>query len=116
MTNKETELLPCPFCGGEARMFEKADGLGSSFYEAQCWDNDCGANVTCRSTCMDEGIKAWNTRTPTPDEIKRLVEMASDNTFTLHKIESRGPVVNMQEVIALKEQLAFIQSIKEKMK
>ena len=61
--NRTTELLPCPFCGGEAKL---------SHYET--FDNDEWA-VECMGVCeiqpatclfftKEQAIEAWNTRTP----------------------------------------------------
>lgn len=49
-----SELLPCPFCGGEAFMNCKHE-----FVWGQC--RECGAEArTCRTEA--EAIQAWNTR------------------------------------------------------
>jgi len=52
-----TDLLPCPFCGGEAKYYHRPDTTGWSNTEWVCCSGDCGA-----STCMQEAIAAWNTR------------------------------------------------------
>ena len=46
--NRTTELLPCPFCGGEAEAVHEISG----FWTVECVK--CGALV--------DGIDAWNTR------------------------------------------------------
>ena len=52
--NRTTELLPCPFCGGEA---ETWDGMG-------LWHIVCAKCGTVSSPCLTEAeaIAAWNTR------------------------------------------------------
>ena len=56
-----SELLPCPFCGGEARMTYDlmADGLGYSKIECR----ECGANTPGNySKVGDQATWDWNTR------------------------------------------------------
>lgn len=55
--NRTTELLPCPFCGGEAELYSTVpthDGFWS------CICRDCGASTSFGSEA--EAITAWNTR------------------------------------------------------
>lgn len=56
-----SELLPCPFCGGEARMTYDfmADGLGYNKIECR----ECGANTPGNySKVGDQATWDWNTR------------------------------------------------------
>lgn len=62
-TVKWRELLPCPFCGGEATPCYQRDDIGDWKVECQ----GCGA-VSCPDGMrydMDEAIADWNKRTPT---------------------------------------------------
>ena len=52
-------LLPCPFCGGEAKYHEKADAI---------WCNDCSGGVEDCTISKDELFKVWNTREPSQIE------------------------------------------------
>lgn len=56
-----TELKPCPFCGGEARLCHPK-GYGITLGSVKC--NSCGGS-TESFTDDDSAIEAWNTR-PTP--------------------------------------------------
>lgn len=61
-TPTKTDLLPCPFCGKEARLAENHD-VGS----INCFANGCDVEpvVTWREGKKSEAIAQWNTRTPT---------------------------------------------------
>lgn len=71
--SKETELKPCPFCGGEAKTIAPTPG-----YSEHWW-------VNCAAECPEgmgvgdtepEAITAWNTRSPdTAQETKSLYDM-----------------------------------------
>jgi len=83
-----SDLLPCPFCGGEASFKPRS-------FKAGC--DRCGAHVPNGAVSSDETIAAWNTRAPSQAQIdaavkaerERCAEVAS---FCL--IDSRlGPLV-----------------------
>ena len=48
-------LLPCPFCGGEAR-------YGMTFAGEEVYCSECSAAMP-RKTTEAEAVAAWNTRT-----------------------------------------------------
>ena len=52
-------LLPCPFCGGEARM-NTVKGDEAPIYWADC--PDCGATKRTACTTARDAAKAWNDR------------------------------------------------------
>lgn len=66
MSTHET-LLPCPFCGGEAKMHTSYMlsplGGGTSIV---CSAIDCPANPTVLSGTQEEAIAAWNRRAGPP--------------------------------------------------
>lgn len=58
---KEQKLLPCPFCGGEAKLAKNCYGQMS----VQCKNDCCNAVVWGDSKDIDRdnaAIKAWNRR------------------------------------------------------
>jgi hypothetical protein len=60
------ELLPCPFCGGEAGLFE-VKGIGNDLlgYTVGCTEAHCEIRPSITKDLDKEGvINAWNTRTP----------------------------------------------------
>ena len=50
----DIKLLPCPFCGGEAKRNDDLQNWGDIFCA------DCGCHMSEGS--MDKAIKAWNQR------------------------------------------------------
>lgn len=56
----ETELKPCPWCGGEA-CIRRTTFLGlMPHWEAFCWL--CGISLVSEFDTEAQAIKAWNTR------------------------------------------------------
>lgn len=56
-----SELLPCPFCGGEAQVFESGAWFVDHFMKyVRC--TSCGLQ-TCDYKTEAEAVEAWNTRT-----------------------------------------------------
>lgn len=71
------QLLPCPFCGGEAA-FESIDYADHSMKTCGCHNEDCiGYQSITKFATKREAAKAWNTRTPSP-------------AATVSKIEGEG--------------------------
>lgn len=57
-----TELLPCPFCGGEAKEYVRDYG-DTHYWRVSCSSDRCGVNPVTNVYVTAEGaIKAWNTR------------------------------------------------------
>jgi len=54
-----TELLPCPFCGGEAEILTAESMNGGYLFGIMC--NDCRSRGDVYDT-EAEAIEAWNTR------------------------------------------------------
>lgn len=54
------KLLPCPFCGSDADMFQKDSDPKWNDWVVHCSDLDCWANV--RHINKADAIRKWNTR------------------------------------------------------
>lgn len=54
-----SELLPCPFCGGEAEILTAESMHGGNLYGVMC---DCCAGRADVYDTEAEAIAAWNTR------------------------------------------------------
>ena len=65
------ELLPCPFCGGEAEVVTDlifTNGKPTKVYQVYCRENRCVIGFCDYAYYMteEEAINAWNTRTYKP--------------------------------------------------
>lgn len=69
----EIKLLPCPFCGYEAKSV-KAHGIFEKPYVVVCENEKCRASVGMFSATKEEAIKQWNTRKPMQEIVERLEE------------------------------------------
>ena len=79
------ELLPCPFCGGGARIISGPPGC----HYARC--DGCGV-------CTDDGgieraVAAWNRRSGVAAELRTLAAMADDEVASA-KLERIGLPAN----------------------
>ena len=63
----ETELKPCPFCGGEAE-YCKGDWIGKEYW-VKCTKCSCKTSL---SNNYKKPIEEWNTRKPMERIIERL--------------------------------------------
>ena len=53
------EILPCPFCGGKAEIYN----VGIGWYKVHCADYDCiGSNAAKIMSTREDAVKAWNRR------------------------------------------------------
>lgn len=57
MSNKE--LLPCPFCGGKAKLWTTENSFDSNGWYSEVTCQHCNARTTGNE---DEAIEAWNRR------------------------------------------------------
>ena len=58
-----SELLPCPFCGGEARLEMSTNIFGERTYRVYCTGGICGARIGLRDS-REDAVNAWNLRVP----------------------------------------------------
>lgn len=76
----EIKLLPCPFCGGEAKLHHNS--LTDKF-KVWCSECDCRTDVYSDE---EEAINRWKTRKPMERILKRLEELkanAFDDEFVI---------------------------------
>ena len=99
-----TELLPCPFCGGEAEEATSKGPTGERYRWAQC--TDCGAMSEC---CDDsarhnnpeepEPIDLWNTRTAHSGEGRSTFDpMQADKAVTRDMVRQTEALNNRPEI------------------
>lgn len=57
-----SDLMPCPFCGGEAHIKEVVSACGT-LYTVGCSDSECmGYETWLLKPTKEESIAAWNRR------------------------------------------------------
>lgn len=66
------KLKPCPFCGGEAKLFLDE----SRYYKSQVYCKKCGVR-TNREHIPEIAVTTWNTRKP----IDKVVEQLEEKSF-----------------------------------
>lgn len=65
-TQPAAALMPCPFCGGEARLLTFKSMLGT-VHEVSCVN--CGDEVRKQSHELEETIAQWNRRASQPPPV-----------------------------------------------
>lgn len=70
---KKSELLPCPFCGGEARMV-----VLTSYPPKYQVEHACEVVCAKPAETPEQAIKAWNTRAETVPPIDDLIDALRD--------------------------------------
>lgn len=68
----EIKLLPCPFCGGEAEVYEQKHREYASTYYVRCKSCHC---KTIERIGKGIVIEQWNTRKPMEQIVERLEEL-----------------------------------------
>lgn len=54
-----SDILPCPFCGGEAKIYN----VGIGWYKVHCADYDCiGSNAEKIMSTREDAARVWNRR------------------------------------------------------
>ena len=71
-------LLPCPFCGGKASIFEFANGWSVDCDNDRCVTQPTLANMFHKK---EQAVVAWNTRT----DDKRIAELESDKRILMRE-------------------------------
>ena len=66
----DIKLLPCPFCGGEARYMEIKDFFIQRFVTC----TKCGIETPRNCLNRKDAIKRWNTRKPMDRIVEQLEE------------------------------------------
>ena len=80
-----SDLLPCPFCGGEAHLYR--------YNDVACSDAECPGYLIRHCT-----IAAWNTRTP-PHITDAMVDAAM-KAFDKHDAPNAGDFEAMRAALA----------------
>lgn len=63
MTVKDKDIDCCPYCGGAAEVYDKADNIRGHRYFPTCKDRHClGRNQHKYYPSYNAAVKAWNER------------------------------------------------------
>ena len=85
----EIKLLPCPFCGGEAKVINESE-CGFEYYGVMCFKCGTGTRLT---GIEPVAIDLWNTRKPMERIVEKLEER-QEESYRLYAIgfnaEDRG--------------------------
>jgi Lar family restriction alleviation protein len=71
----DDQLLPCPFCGSSAELWQRKEGAGNFSKAVTCGDNECEMYMSTNEfhkATKKQAIAAWNRRAPltTPPQAK----------------------------------------------
>lgn len=74
-----TELLPCPFCGGEVEIYHdtSSDYERHWSYTIRCPNQDCGCDFGHYET-IQKVVRQWNTRRTTPQTLLEFYNRVCD--------------------------------------
>lgn len=79
-----SELLPCPFCGGEADISDEGVGTEPERFWAYCENPACFVEGTSAYPTEAEAIAVWNTRA---ERTCRIVKSALDGQMWVYRHE-----------------------------
>lgn len=108
---KEQELLPCPFCGGEARLWSGDWAItdhGVVCIKCEVTVDPC--HIEGSYTSVDRAIKAWNTRSDKAS--LRLGGIIGKQLSIIHKLEAdkralEGTNTALREALSQSEYLVW---------
>ncbi len=75
MSNK---LLPCPFCGGKAKLWTTKDSFDSNGWYSEVTCQHCNARTIGNE---DEAINAWNARSYPLDKLEDVAFLSEIQDF-----------------------------------
>lgn len=59
---KQTEMKTCPFCGGDAEIYETPHVPRGTDYTPRCKNPSCCGRLTKKYSTKQKAINAWNRR------------------------------------------------------
>jgi hypothetical protein len=83
---RETELLPCPFCGGEAEIIRCS---------VHCNNPACEAQPFTAGQSEAEAIAAWNRRASPDDLLLQAAEALECNAMWAEGSEAHSRLLNI---------------------
>ena len=85
------DLKPCPFCGGNAKRYYRADDSG---WENTDWvgcTDGCGASTACYET-KALAVTVWNTRIDTDDMADRIKKLEAKLAKAMKALEEYSSI------------------------
>ena len=96
----DIKLLPCPFCGGEAELYEQKHKQYPSTYYVTCKSCHC---KTIKSRVKGVAISGWNTRKP----MERIVEQLEEKAL-VKECDVGGLVPSREKIVILSDAIEII--------
>ncbi|MDB4378650.1 Lar family restriction alleviation protein [bacterium] len=109
------DLKPCPFCGGDAKRYYRADDSG---WENTDWvgcTDGCGASTACYET-KALAVTVWNTRIDTDDMADRIEELEAENMGLRLELQHANDAADeaIEQAKKLEAKMANVQAKLEK--
>ena len=96
----DIKLLPCPFCGGEAELYEQKHKQYPRTYYVTCKSCHC---KTIESRVKGVAISGWNTRKP----MERIVEQLEEKAL-VKECDVGGLVPSREKIVILSDAIEII--------
>lgn len=107
MNKTKSELLPCPFCGGEAEIVHYQSGVK----DRQCYVccKDCKASTFIQHHFKEKSMQTWNTR---KDDRVESIDLNKVNEFLLSWLGEKQDLNRVEVLMFHSDILSFLSNFK----